>query len=235
MLSKKLKNKFGVEVVLKAPKIAYKETILQKAEGEGKHKKQSGGAGQYGHAVITFEPGASDGYYEFVDEVVGGVVPKQFIPAVDKGLREAIAHGVLAGYPLINLKATLHDGSYHAVDSKEVAFVSAAKIAYEQGIKNAKPVILEPIYQVKIIVPDSYLGDIMGDINKRRGRILGTEQEGDKCIVTCEVPEIEILEYAQDLRSLTQARGFFSSEFARYEEVPFEQTSKIIEQSKLEN
>ncbi|MBQ9782021.1 MAG: elongation factor G [Clostridia bacterium] len=235
VLSKKLKNKFGVEVVLKAPKIAYKETILQKAEGEGKHKKQSGGAGQYGHAVITFEPGASDGYYEFVDAVVGGVVPKQFIPAVDKGLREAINHGVLAGYPLINLKATLHDGSSHSVDSKEVAYVSAAKLAYEQGIKNAKPVILEPIYQVKVVVPDSYLGDIMGDINKRRGRILGTEQVEDKCIVTCEVPEIEILEYAQDLRSLTQAKGFFSSEFVRYEEVPFDQTSKIIEQAKKQD
>ncbi len=232
VLSKKLKNKFGVEVLLKAPKIAYKETILGKAEGEGKHKKQSGGAGQYGHAVITFEPGASDGVYEFVDAVVGGTVPKQFIPAVDKGLREAIMHGVLAGYPLINLKATLHDGSSHPVDSKEVAYVSAAKLAYEVGIKNAKPVILEPIYQVDITVPDSYLGDIMGDINKRRGRILGTEQVEDKCIVSCEVPEIEILEYAQDLRSLTQARGFFSSQFVRYEEVPYEQTNKIIESAK---
>ncbi len=232
VLSKKLKNKFGVEVLLKAPKIAYKETILGKAEGEGKHKKQSGGAGQYGHAVITFEPGASDGLYEFVDAVVGGTVPRQFIPAVDKGLREAIMHGVLAGYPLINLKATLHDGSSHPVDSKEVAYVSAAKLAYEVGIKNAKPVILEPIYQVDITVPDSYLGDIMGDINKRRGRILGTEQVEDKCIVSCEVPEIEILEYAQDLRSLTQARGFFSSQFIRYEEVPYDQTNKIIESAK---
>ncbi len=232
VLCKKLKNKFGVEAILKAPKIAYRETILQKAEGEGKHKKQSGGAGQYGHVVITFEPGAEDGEYEFVDAVVGGVVPRQFIPAVDKGLREAIKEGVLAGYPLINLKATLHDGSSHPVDSKEVAFVMAAKIAYEQGIKNAKPVILEPIYQVEITAPDSYLGDIMGDINKRRGRILGTEQVDDKSVVTCEVPEIELLEYAQDLRSLTQGRGFFAMEFARYEEVPFDQTNKIIEASK---
>ncbi len=232
VLCKKLKNKFGVEAILKAPKIAYRETILQKAEGEGKHKKQSGGAGQYGHVVITFEPGAEDGEYEFVDAVVGGVVPRQFIPAVDKGLREAIKEGVLAGYPLINLKATLHDGSSHPVDSKEVAFVMAAKLAYEQGIKNAKPVILEPIYQVQITAPDSYLGDIMGDVNKRRGRILGTEQVDDKSVVTCEVPEIELLEYAQDLRSLTQGRGFFAMEFARYEEVPFDQTNKIIEASK---
>ena len=231
-IKKKLKAKFGVEAELKNPKIAYKETIKGVSEAEGKHKKQSGGAGQYGHVKIKFENGASDGLYEFVDAVVGGAVPKSFIPAVDKGLREAIKEGVLAGYPLIDLKATLFDGSSHPVDSKEVAFVAAAKLAYAEGIKNAKPVILEPIMQVVVTAPDSYLGDIMGDMNKRRGRIISTDQDGDKSIVTCEVPESEILEYTTELRSFTQGRGRFTQEFSRYEEVPFEEQSKIIEQAK---
>lgn len=228
VLLKKLKSKFGAEAILKEPKIAYKETIKGTAEGEGKHKKQSGGAGQYGHVKIRFEPGAEDGVYEFVDAVVGGVVPKQFIPAVDKGLREAIKEGVLAGYPVINLKATLFDGSSHPVDSKEVAFVSAAKLAYAEGMKKANPVILEPVDKLDITVPADYLGDVMGDVTKRRGRILGTEQIDDKCVLTAEVPESEIQEYATDLRSLTQGRGKFSSEFVRYEEVPYDAQAKII-------
>jgi elongation factor G len=232
VLRKKLKSKFGVEAVMTDPKIAYKETIKKSSEGEGKHKKQSGGAGQYGHVKIRFAPGASDGLYEFEDAVVGGVVPKQFIPAVDKGLRESIKEGVLAGYPLINLKATLFDGSYHPVDSKEVAFVSAAKIAYQEGIANASPVILEPIMTVVVTAPDSYMGDIMGDMNKRRGRILSADQVDGKSIITAEVPESEILEYSADLRSLTQGRGVFNSEFSRYEEVPFEQQAKIIADAK---
>lgn len=227
-LKKKLKVKFGVDAELVKPKIAYKETIKGVAEAEGKHKKQSGGAGQYGHVKIKFEGGAADGVYEFVDAVVGGAVPRQFIPAVDKGLREAIKEGVLAGYPLLGLKATLFDGSSHPVDSKEVAFVSAAKIAYAEGVKNAKPVILEPIMTVVVTAPDSFLGDIMGDMNKRRGRILCTDQQGDKSIVTAEVPESEILDYTAELRSFTQGRGRFTSEFSRYEEVPFEEQSKII-------
>ncbi len=232
VLRKKLKSKFGVEAVMTDPKIAYKETIKKTAEGEGKHKKQSGGAGQYGHVKIRFAPDASDGLYEFEDAVVGGVVPKQFIPAVDKGLRESIKEGVLAGYPLINLKATLFDGSYHPVDSKEVAFVSAAKIAYQEGIANASPVILEPIMTVEVTAPEGYMGDIMGDMNKRRGRILSADQIDGKTIITADVPESEILEYSADLRSLTQGRGVFKSEFSRYEEVPFEQQAKIIEESK---
>ena len=232
VLRKKLKSKFGVEAVMTDPKIAYKETIKKSSEGEGKHKKQSGGAGQYGHVKIRFAPGASDGLYEFEDAVVGGVVPKQFIPAVDKGLRESIKEGVLAGYPLINLKATLFDGSYHPVDSKEVAFVSAAKIAYQEGIANASPVILEPIMTVVVTAPDSYMGDIMGDMNKRRGRILSADQVDGKSIITAEVPESEILEYSADLRSLTQGRGVFNSEFSRYEEVPYEQQAKIIADAK---
>ncbi len=232
VIKKKLKSKFGVDALLEKPKIAYRETIRKQAEAEGKHKKQSGGAGQYGHVKIRFESGASDGYYEFVDAVVGGAVPKQFIPAVDKGLKEAIKEGVLAGYPLINLKATLFDGSSHPVDSKEVAFVSAAKIAYDEGISNADPVILEPVMQVDIIAPDGYMGDIMGDLNKRRGRILSTDTLNDKTVITAEVPESEILEYSADLRSITQGRGTFTAEFVRYEEVPYDQQAKIIAQAK---
>ena len=228
VLKKKLKSKFGVEAVLKQPKIAYKETIRKMAEGEGKHKKQSGGAGQYGHVKIRFEPSNEDVMFEFVDAVVGGVVPKQFIPAVEKGLKEAIKEGVLAGYPLINLKATLYDGSYHPVDSKEVAFVSAAKIAYQEGLLKADPVIKEPVMTINVKAPDSYMGDIMGDLNKRRGRILFTDQEGSLCVITAEVPESEILEYSLDLRSLTQGRGSYTAEFSRYEDVPYDQQAKII-------
>ena len=230
VLRKKLKSKFGVDAILKEPKIAYKETIRKKAEGEGKHKKQSGGAGQYGHVKIRFEPSLEE--FEFVDEVVGGVVPKQFIPAVEKGLKEAIKEGVLAKFPLINLKATLYDGSYHAVDSKEVAFVSAAKLAYSEGLLKADPVIKEPIMSVIIKAPDGYLGDIMGDLNKRRGRILSADQDGALSVINAEVPESELLEYSLDLRSITQGRGVFSYEFARYEDVPYETQIKIIEEAK---
>ncbi len=233
VLKKKLKSKFSVDALLTTPKIAYKETIKKQAEGEGKHKKQSGGAGQYGHVKIRFSPNAEDGVYEFVDAVVGGVVPKQFIPAVDKGLKEAIKEGVLAGYPLINLKATLYDGSYHPVDSKEVAFVSAAKLAYQDGISKASPVILEPVMTVNITAPDNFMGDIMGDMNKRRGKILSAEQIDGKSLISVEVPEIEILEYSAELRSLTQGRGVFTSEFSRYEEVPYEEQQKIINDKKV--
>ena len=232
VLCKKLKNKFGCDAVLTEPKVAYRETIRKSAEGEGKHKKQSGGAGQYGHCKVRFEPGAEDGVYEFVDAVVGGVVPRQFIPAVDKGLKEAIKEGVLAGYPVVNLKCTLFDGSYHPVDSKEVAFVSAARLAYLDGMKKASPCILEPVMKMDITVPDGYLGDIMGDMNKRRGRILGTDTVDGNAVVTAEAPQAEILKYATDLRSMTQGRGSYVTEFARYEEVPSNLQDKIIAEAK---
>lgn len=232
VLCKKLKNKFGCDAVLTEPKVAYRETIRKSAEGEGKHKKQSGGAGQYGHCKVRFEPGAEDGLYEFVDAVVGGVVPRQFIPAVDKGLKEAIKEGVLAGYPVVNLKCTLFDGSYHPVDSKEVAFVSAARLAYLDGMKKASPCILEPVMKMDITVPDGYLGDIMGDMNKRRGRILGTDTVDGNAVVTAEAPQAEILKYATDLRSMTQGRGSYVTEFVRYEEVPSNLQDKIIAASK---
>ncbi len=232
VISKKLKSKFGCEILLKKPKIAYKETIRGSAEAEGKHKKQSGGAGQFGVVNIKFESGAEDGEFEFVDAVVGGAVPRNFIPAVEKGLREAIKHGVLAGYPLINLKATLFDGKYHPVDSKEVAFVSAAKLAYEEALPKAKPAILEPIYLVRITVPDNYTGDILGDMNKRRGRILGMETVEGKQVITAEAPLDEMTKYCTDLRSMTQGRGRFEMEFVRYEEVPVNVQEKIIKDAK---
>ena len=228
VLCKKLKNKFGCDAVLTEPKVAYRETIRKSAEGEGKHKKQSGGAGQYGHCKVRFEPGAEDGLYEFVD----AVVPRQFIPAVDKGLKEAIKEGVLAGYPVVNLKCTLFDGSYHPVDSKEVAFVSAARLAYLDGMKKASPCILEPVMKMDITVPDGYLGDIMGDMNKRRGRILGTDTVDGNAVVTAEAPQAEILKYATDLRSMTQGRGSYVTEFVRYEEVPSNLQDNIIAASK---
>ena len=228
IICKKLKAKFGCEAALRDPKIAYKETITGVAEAEGKHKKQTGGAGQFGVVNIKFESGAADGVFEFVDAVVGGAVPKQFIPAVEKGLKEAIQKGVLAGYPVVDLKCTLFDGKYHPVDSKEVAFVSAAKLAYEEAMNKAKPVILEPVYAYKIIVPDNYTGDILGDMNKRRGRILGMETVQGLQEISAEAPLAEMLKYAIDLRSMTQGRGKFEAEFLRYEVVPFEAQKKIV-------
>ena len=232
ILCKKLKAKFGCEATLRDPKIAFKETITSVAEAEGKHKKQTGGAGQFGVVNIRFEPGAADGVFEFVDAVVGGAVPRQFIPAVEKGLREAVTKGVLAGYPMVNIKCTLFDGKYHPVDSKEVAFVSAAKLAYDDACAKARPVILEPIYSYKIIVPDNYTGDILGDMNKRRGRILGMESVSGKQEISAEAPLAEMLKYATDLRSMTQGRGKFEAEFVRYEELPFTEQEKIIAAAK---
>lgn len=232
VLCKKVKAKFGAEAVLSIPKVAFRETITAAVEAEGKHKKQTGGAGQYGVVNVRFEPGASDGVFEFVDAVVGGAVPRQFIPAVESGLLEAKEKGVLAGYPMVNLKCTLFDGKYHPVDSKEVAFVSAAKLAYEDAIKRAKPVILEPIYSYKISVPDNYTGDILGDMNKRRGRILGMETIDGLQVISAEAPLSEMQKYATDLLSITQGRGAFDSEFLRYEEVPFSATEKIIAEAK---
>ena len=232
VICKKLKSKFNCEAVLQDPRIPYRETIRKMAEAEGKHKKQSGGAGQYGHCKVRFEPGAEDGVFEFVDAVVGGTVPRQFIPSVEKGLRTAIQKGVLAGYPMVNLKATLFDGSSHPVDSKDIAFQMAAILAYKDGCVKAGPVLLEPIYELRITVPDNYLGDVMGDMNKRRGRIMGTEMVNGKQLVTAEAPLSEILKYATDLRSMTQGRGKYEMSYARYEEVPPASVAKIVEEAK---
>ncbi len=226
MLVKKVKARYGVDVKLSEPKVAYRETIRGNADAEGKHKKQSGGHGQYGHVKIRFSPCEED--FVFDEEVVGGAVPKNYFPAVEKGLRECLEHGPLAGYPVVGVKAVLYDGSYHDVDSNELSFKMAAAIAYKEGLKNAKPVLLEPVHRLKIAIPADYLGDVMGDINKRRGRIMGTDTEGESSIITAEVPLAEIKEYTMELRSLTRGSGKFVSEFLAYEEVPFNLVDKII-------
>ena len=226
VINKKLKAKFNVSAVLKTPKIAYRETIRKTVEAEGKHKKQSGGHGQYGHCKVRFEP--CEGTFEFAEEVVGGSVPKQYIPAVEKGLAECLPHGVLAGYPVTGLRAVLYDGSYHDVDSSEMAFKLAAALAFKEGLKNAHPVLLEPIMKLKIGIPEAYLGDIMGDMNKRRGRILGIDLVDNMQVVNAEAPQAELQQYATDLRSMTQGRGKFVMELARYEEVPPAESEKIV-------
>lgn len=228
ILCKKLKNKEGVEAKLSEPKIPYRETIKKTIEQQGKYKKQSGGHGQYGDAHIRFEPN-SEVDFEFGDEIVGGVVPKQYIPAVEKGLRECITKGVLAGYPVVGLKAVLYFGSYHSVDSSELAFKMAATAAYKDGLPKANPVLLEPIMSVSVTIPESYMGDIMGDLNKRRGRIFGMETVAGKTVVKGEVPQAEMFRYATDLRSMTQGRGKFAMKFERYEETPANIAQKIIE------
>lgn len=230
----KIKNKFGVHTVLNDVIVSYRETIKKETSAQGKHKKQSGGAGQYGEVFIKFEP--VEGEFEFVDNIHGGVVPRSFIPAVEKGLIEAKERGVLAGYPVINFKATLYDGSYHPVDSNEISFKQAAILAFRKGIAEAVPVLLEPVMKFEIVIPELYLGDIMGDINKRRGRILGMDHnEYGEHILFVEAPEVEMLKYALDLRAMTQGRGGFVAEFLRYDEVPANLAQKIIEGRKNKN
>ena len=233
VITEKLKNNYGVDMVLSTPKVAYRETIKGRAEVQGRHKKQSGGAGQYGDVHIRFEPSTEE--FEFAEEVFGGAVPRNYFPAVEKGLQESLEHGILAGYPVVNIKATLFDGSYHPVDSNEMAFKIAASLAFKKGMEAANPILLEPIVRVEVNIPEDYMGDIMGDINKRRGRILGMEQQEDGSqLVIAEVPHAEMFEYAIDLRSMTQARGSFTMEFVRYEEVPAEIAQKVIEEAKAE-
>ena len=228
----KLKNKFGVDISFEKPKVPYRETIRKKVKVEGTHKKQSGGQGQYGHVWIEFEPTDSEGLV-FEEKIFGGSVPKGYFPAVEKGLQDAMEHGVLAGYPMVGLKATLVDGSYHDVDSSEMAFKMAANLAYKAGMPQASPVILEPIGHLKVYAPDSYTGDIIGDINKRRGQMLGMEPVGDGItMIEGEIPMAEMHSYASDLRSMTQARGDFEFEFDRYQEAPQNVIDKIVEESK---
>ena len=219
--------------MLREPRIPYRETVVGKADVQGKHKKQSGGHGQYGDVKIIFEPrkdGEKD--LEFVDKVVGGAVPRNFIPAVEKGLRDCIKHGVLAGYPVIGLKATLYDGSYHPVDSSEMAFKVAASLAYKKGLELAKSVLLEPIMHMEILIPDEYMGDVIGDLNKKRGKVLGMEPEGKYQRLIAEAPMSELFKYATDLRSITQAKGSFNMSLDKYEEVPAAEALKVIDKCK---
>ena len=232
VLVSKLKSRFGVDAVLQEPRVAYREKIRKTVSKQGRHKKQTGGSGQFGDVWIRFEPCDSEDMV-FEEEVFGGSVPKNFFPAVEKGLREACRHGVLAGYPVVNLKAVLYDGSYHPVDSSEIAFKTAAQLAYKAALSEANPVMLEPVGELKVIVPDSYMGDVMGDINKRRGRVTGmSPTDTGEQVIEAEVPMAEMTSYAIDLRAMTQSRGTFTFHFIRYEDCPPAAQAKAIEEAK---
>ena len=232
VLVSKLKNKFGVSVSLEVPRVAYRETIRKKVKVQGKHKKQSGGHGQFGDVWVEFEPTVGDDLV-FEEKVFGGAVPKSFFPAVEKGLQDCVKHGVLAGYPVVGLKATLVDGSYHPVDSSEMSFKMAASLAYKAGMPQASPVLLEPIGNLKVYVPDSNTGDIIGDLNKRRGRVLGMNPANDGLQeIEADVPMSEMSVFATAIRSMTQGRGYFTLEFARYEQLPSNLEAKVIEEAK---
>lgn len=232
----KMERKYGAKAILSKVYIPYRETIRGKSTAEGKHKKQSGGHGQYGHVVIDLEPATNGESFEFVDAIVGGAIPRQFIPAVEKGAVETLAKGVIAGYPLINIKMTLKDGSFHSVDSSEMAFKVAASLALKKGIPEAQPVLLEPIYAVDVMVPEAYMGDIIGDISSKRGRVLGMEPGEDGITtVKARVPYSEMLEYGVQLRAMTQGRGSFDMVFDAYEEVPAKLAESIIADYKAAN
>ncbi|TYB32690.1 MAG: elongation factor G [Flexistipes sinusarabici] len=234
VVTEKLKKKFNVDVDLKTPKVPYKETIKISAKGQGKYKKQSGGRGQYGDVWIEIQPNERGRGIEFIDKIVGGVIPKGYIPAVEKGIREAALEGVLAGYPLIDFKITLYDGSYHSVDSSEMAFKIAASMAFKKVAMEAKPVLLEPIVNMDIFVPEETVGTVIGDLNSRRGRVQNVEPQTTGQHITAQVPMGEILKYAPDLRSMTGGRGMFTIEFSHYEEAPSHVVEKVKEQSKIE-
>lgn len=228
----KLKRKFNVEVNLLAPKVPYRETIKKKIRVQGKHKKQTGGHGQFGDCWVQLEPMPRGKGFEFVDAIVGGAIPRQYIPAVEKGIVESAQKGVLAGFPTVDFKAVLDDGSFHAVDSSEMAFKIAGSLAFKKAAEQANPILLEPIMKVKIISPDDFMGDIMGDLNGRRGRVLGMDSAGKNQVINADVPMAEFLTYAPDLRSMTGGRGIFTMEFSHYDEVPAQLAEKIIEKIK---
>jgi elongation factor G len=225
----KLKRKFGADVTMKTPKVPYKETIRSKAEAQGKYKKQTGGHGQYGDAWIRLEPMGRDGGFEFVDKIVGGVVPRQYIPAVEKGIMEAMHEGTLAGYPIVDVRVTLFDGSYHAVDSSEMAFKVAASMGFKKAMESAKPVLLEPIMSVEVVSPDDTLGAVIGDLNSRRGKVQGVVPQAGGQVIKAHVAMAEMLTYAPTLNSLTSGRAMYSMEFYGYEDVPSHLAQKIIQ------
>ncbi|MBW1991804.1 MAG: elongation factor G [Deltaproteobacteria bacterium] len=232
--AERMKRKFGVEVNLKLPKVPYRETIKGTTKVQGKYKRQSGGRGQYGDTWLEIEPLPRGGGFEFVDKIVGGVIPKQYIPAVEKGIVEAMQEGVLAGFPVVDVKVTLYDGSFHEVDSSDMAFKIAASMGFKKGVLQCHPVILEPIMKITVYVPEEYMGDIIGDLNGRRGRVLGMEARGKIQAITAHVPMSEVLMYAPDLISMTGGRGSFDMEFSHYEEVPPHLAEKIIAQAQAE-
>jgi elongation factor G len=216
----RMKREFKVEANVGKPQVAYRETIRGTVEQEGKFVRQSGGRGQYGHVWLKLEPKPAGGGYEFVNGIVGGAVPREYIPAVDKGIKEAMETGVIAGYPIVDVKVTVFDGSYHDVDSSEMAFKIAGSIGFKEGFRKAKPVLLEPIMKVEVVTPEDYYGDIIGDLNRRRGQILGMEESPSGKVITADVPLAEMFGYATSVRSMSQGRATFTMEFAKYIEVP---------------
>jgi elongation factor G len=227
----RMKREFSVEANVGAPQVAYRETMRKAVEQEGKFVRQSGGRGQYGHVWVKLEPQPPGTGYEFVNGIVGGVVPKEYIPAVDKGIREQMVNGVLAGYPVVDFKITLFDGSYHDVDSSEMAFKIAGSMAFKAACLAASPVLLEPIMKVEVVTPDDYMGDVMGDLNRRRGIVQGMEDSPSGKIIRAEVPLAEMFGYATDLRSATQGRATYSMEFAKYSEAPTNVADAVIKKA----
>ena len=235
VLVEKMKRKFGVEVLLKTPKVPYLETIRGSAKVQGKYKKQSGGRGQYGDCWIEMSPTSRGDGYIFEDKIVGGVIPRQYIPAVDKGIQEASQEGFLAGYPVVDFRVALYDGSFHTVDSSEMAFKIAGSMAFKKAMEMCKPVLLEPIVNMKITVPDESMGDVIGDLNSRRGKVVGVEPKANSQIIKAVVPMSEVLAYSNDLKSMTSDRGLFSTEFSHYEEVPSHLAQKVIAEASAGN
>jgi elongation factor G len=227
----RMKREFKVEANVGAPQVAYRETIRTKVEQEGKFVRQSGGRGQFGHVWLRIEPQEPGAGYEFVNEIVGGVVPKEYIPAVDKGIKEQMENGVIAGYPVVDVKVTLYDGSYHEVDSSEMAFKIAGSMGFKEGAKKAKPVLLEPIMKVEVVTPEEYMGDVMGDLNRRRGLVGGMDDSPSGKIIRAEVPLAEMFGYATDLRSATQGRATYSMEFEKYNEAPANIAEEVIKKA----
>jgi elongation factor G len=230
----KLKRRFGVEVNLKPPRIPYRETITASTEAHGRHKKQTGGHGQFGDCKIRMEPLPRGAEFEFVDDIFGGAIPRQFVPAVEKGIQDARLRGYLAGYPVVDFRATVFDGSFHAVDSNELSFKMAGSLAFKDGMSRARPTILEPVMTVEIHAPSDYAGDLMGDLNGRRGRISGMDSRGSTTVIRAQVPMAEMLTYEQHLTSATGGRGSYHMEYSHYDEVPSHLQTKIIAAAKAE-
>jgi elongation factor G len=233
VIAERLKRKFGAAILTHTPKVPYRETIRGRAQVEGKYKKQTGGHGMFGHVWLTIEPNPGGGV-EFAEKVVGGSVPKGFFPGIEKGVREAAAEGVIAGYPLSDFRATLYDGSFHTVDSNELSFKIAASMALKKGVLECKPALLEPIMAIEVRVPERYMGDVNRDLNTRRGRVLGMDTDGGMQVVSANVPQAELFTYATELRSLTHGRGGFTATLDHYEEVPSHLAEKIMDAHRKE-
>jgi len=226
----KLKRKYGAEVLLKEPKVPYREAIKKSVEQSYRHKKQSGGKGQFADVSIKIKPLERGAGYVFIDKIVGGVIPRQFIPAVDKGIRETLGKGILAGYPVQDFQITLYDGSHHSVDSSEMAFKIAGAMAFKKALEAAGPILLEPVMEMEINIPDECVGDVIGDMNSRRGKVLGMDPQAGSQVIKAQVAMSEVLKYAPELRSMTSDRGLFTMEFSHYEEVPSHLLAKLLEQ-----